>query len=93
MGERGGEKGDTMDTKSIQRLREIGKLDLMMLNSQISEALQLMNKFKMGQIDPREMRKFGKVGADCLVACEARLDEIRDEMERLLGKNKIPGET
>ena len=87
MGERGGEKGDSMETKSIQRLRELGKLDLMMVNAQITEALQNMNKFKMGQIDPREMRKFGKQGADYLSACEARIDEIRDEMERLLGKS------
>ncbi len=83
----GGEKGDIMEPKNIQRLRDLGKFDLMMVNAQISEALGILNRFKTGQIDPREMRKYGREGADCLRACEARIDEIRDEMERLLGNS------
>ena len=76
-----------MEPKNLERLRDLGKYDLMMVNAHIGEALEILNKFKTGQIDPREMRKFGRQGADCLRACEARLDEIRDEMSRLLGKS------
>lgn len=87
-----GEKGDIMEPKNIQRLRDLGKFDLMMVNAQLSEALQILNRFKTGQIDPREMRKLGSEGADHLRACEARIDEIRDEMERLLGNSKPHGD-
>ena len=75
-----------MELKTVKRLRDLGTMDLMMVSAHITEAMEILNKFKTGQIAPGEMRKYGTQGADCLRACEARIDEIRDEMERLLGK-------
>ncbi len=73
-----------MEAKNIQRLRDLGKFDLMLVNAHIGEARKILDKITEDRIDPREIHLLGKRGADCLAACEARIDRIRDEIERLL---------